>query len=218
MQIKILWINGKRAKTPDFISRLEKKGVQVTVLPTAQAALTWLGKNDPDVVIVNAASLASSGTGICQRLRKHFPQYPLLLIGAPEYPAGQVNVADETLVLPFTARKLFNRLQILKPFKDDPLLRIGDITFDKQHNVVECGGKRTHLTPRLARLLNILLKNAGQTISRETLFTQTWETAYADDTRTLDVHISWLRKALEDDPRKPRYLKTVRGVGYRLDV
>ncbi len=218
MQINVLWINGNRAKTPDFISRLEKKNVQVTVLPTAQAALTWLGKNAPDVVVVNAASLGSSGTGICQRIHKHFPQYPILLISAPECSAGQVNVADETLILPFTARKLFNRLQILAPSKGDSLLRVGDITFDKQHNVVERGGKHTHLTPRLARLLFILLENTGQTISRETLFTQTWETAYVDDTRTLDVHISWLRKALEDDPHNPRYLKTVRGVGYRLDV
>ncbi|GAB4527577.1 MAG: response regulator transcription factor [Anaerolineales bacterium] len=218
MRINILWIDGKRAKTPDFIPRLEKKGAEIAVLSTAQAALGWLEQNAPDVLVVNAASLASSGTGICQRLRKHFPQYPILMISAPEHPPGQTNVADEVLVLPFTVRKLVNRLQVLIPSDNAKLLRAGEIVFDPHRNLVVSHGRRTHLTPRLAQLLRILIERAGTTIPRETLFTEAWETAYIEDTRTLDVHISWLRQALEEDPHQPRHLKTVRGVGYRLDA
>ena len=74
------------------------------------------------------------------------------------------------------------------------------------------------LTPRLVMLLRILMERPGQVIERAALFSQVWETQYTGDTRTLDVHISWLRQAIEDDPRHPRYIKTVRGMGYRLDV
>jgi len=64
----------------------------------------------------------------------------------------------------------------------------------------------------------VLMENPGAVIEREALFRRVWDTEYAGDTRTLDVHISWLREAIEEDPRHPRYLKTVRGVGYRLDL
>jgi DNA-binding response OmpR family regulator len=62
------------------------------------------------------------------------------------------------------------------------------------------------------------MRHPGEVVDRERLFREAWNTEYTGDTRTLDVHISWLRRAIEDDPRHPRYLKTIRGVGYRLDV
>jgi DNA-binding response OmpR family regulator len=79
-------------------------------------------------------------------------------------------------------------------------------------------GKSTRLTPRLVTLLKTLLEKHGEVVERETLFKKVWETNYTGDTRTLDVHISWLRGALELDPENPKFLKTIRGVGYRLDV
>jgi DNA-binding response OmpR family regulator len=84
--------------------------------------------------------------------------------------------------------------------------------------VVRCQGRETHLTPRLVELLQILMQHPGEVIERDGLFRQVWKTEYTRDTRTLDVHISWLRRVLEADPRRPRFLKTIRGVGYRLDV
>jgi DNA-binding response OmpR family regulator len=78
--------------------------------------------------------------------------------------------------------------------------------------------KNSKLTPRLVRLLRILMERHGEVVEREALFKQVWETNYTGDTRTLDVHISWLRKAIELDPDNPRFLHTIRGVGYRLDV
>jgi len=64
----------------------------------------------------------------------------------------------------------------------------------------------------------VLLLHAGEAVDRHSLFSEVWETTYTGDTRTLDVHISWLREALEENPRKPQFLKTIRGVGYRLDT
>ncbi len=76
----------------------------------------------------------------------------------------------------------------------------------------------TRVTPRLTRLLQVLLLHPGVAVERGKLFSEVWETKYTEDTRTLDVHISWLREALEENPRKPQFLKTIRGVGYRLDA
>jgi len=219
MRAHIVWVEGKRAKTPDFISKLRKKDLEVTVLPTGQAALELLETRRAAVVVVNAASISSNGKGICQRLRKHYPQYPILLINDAAHPLPDgARLAHEVLTLPFTARKLFNRLNTLLPSSDENIIHAGPIRLDTQRNLVECEGRHTHLTPRLARLLQVLMQNAGKALEREALFTQVWETAYLDDTRTLDVHISWLRRALESNPRRPQYLKTIRGLGYRLDV
>ncbi len=219
MSKHILWIEGKRIKTQDFVTRLRKKNFDITVLPTGQAALNWLEENTVGAVVVNAASLGSNGKGICQRLRKHFPHVSILLILSPDFPLPpETNVAHETLVLPFTTRKLFNRLNSLLPAENGHTIAAGPIRLDTDHNMVECHGRRTHLTPRLSSLLQAFLKHPGKVLKREELFAQVWETAYTGDTRTLDVHISWLRRAIEETPRKPRYLKTIRGLGYRLDV
>ena len=80
------------------------------------------------------------------------------------------------------------------------------------------GYRQTSLTPRLVILLRILMEHPGEVMEREALFRQAWDTAYTEDTRTLDVHISWLRRAVEIDYRVPKFIKTIRGVGYRLDA
>jgi len=70
----------------------------------------------------------------------------------------------------------------------------------------------------MTHLLQVLLQHAGEAVERQKLFSEVWDTKYTVDTRTLDVHISWLREALEEDPRRPQFLKTIRGIGYRLDT
>jgi DNA-binding response OmpR family regulator len=87
-----------------------------------------------------------------------------------------------------------------------------------EHRRVKCLSKSSKITPRLIALLRILLDHHGEVVEREALFKRVWDTNYTGDTRTLDVHISWLRRAIEIDPENPRFLKTIRGVGYRLDV
>jgi DNA-binding response OmpR family regulator len=89
---------------------------------------------------------------------------------------------------------------------------------DLERKRVRCQGKEARLTPRMTHLLQVLMRHPGEVLEREQLFREVWKTEYMGDTRTLDVHISWLREAIEEDPHKPHLLKTIRGVGYRLDV
>ena len=122
------------------------------------------------------------------------------------------------LPLPFTAQKLANRIRPLLPSDGKNVVHAGPIRLDLEHRRVKCLGKNTKLTPRLIKILRILIDQHGEVVERETLFKRVWETNYTGDTRTLDVHISWLRRAIEKDPVHPRFLKTIRGIGYRLDV
>lgn len=80
------------------------------------------------------------------------------------------------------------------------------------------GGKRIHMTPKMCGLLQVFMANRGKVLTRQFLIENIWETSYMGDTRTLDVHIHWLRKVLGDNSRKPLYLHTVRGLGYRFDI
>ena len=98
------------------------------------------------------------------------------------------------------------------------MVEAGPIKLDVERNQVQCEEKEARLTPRLVSLLKILMRHPGEVLEREDLFRKVWNTEYTGDTRTLDVHISWLRRAIEEDPRNPHLLKTIRGVGYRLDI
>ncbi len=126
--------------------------------------------------------------------------------------------ADAILTLPFTAQKLINRIRHLLPGDGKTSLHAGAIHLDIDKRMVRCQGRQARLTPHLVNLLKAFIERPGEVIERNELFSKVWETNYTDDTRTLDVHISWLRQAIEANPQKPLFLKTIRGVGYRLDV
>ncbi len=217
MQGRILWIEGKRASKQNFVGQLESRGFDIHVVDSGSSALETLDSLDPDIVIVDAVSLRSSGKRICRSLREKSNGVPIVLITD-----GKV-LPEETcitlvLTLPFTIRKLLNRLKPLLPSEGQKIIHRGVIRLDLEQRRVRCHGRESRLTPRLTKILRILLLNAGKVVERSVLFREAWETEYVEDTRTLDVHINWLRKAIEEDPKHPQYLKTLRGVGYRLDV
>jgi DNA-binding response OmpR family regulator len=218
MKGRILWIEGKRADNPAFIPILRKKDFLVETVPTGAAALSHFSDFNPDLVVVNASSLRTNGKRICCDLRQKHSDIPILLILNPEQSAGDDVCANTVLVLPFTQRKLVNRIMPLLPGDGENLIHVGSIWLDLERKRVRCQEREARLTPRMAQLLHILMQHGGEVVERENLFRETWKTEYIGDTRTLDVHISWLRQAIEADPRKPKYLKTIRGVGYRLDT
>jgi DNA-binding response OmpR family regulator len=217
MQAKILCLEGKHSSSPAFASSLRKKGYLVETVSTGKAALISLDLIIPDVVVVNAASMRTSGVRICQSLRDRKESLAIILIRDNDVVSEDAPV-NLVLELPFTVRKLENRIKPFLPLESDKILEAGDLQLDLEHHQFRCGERETRLTPRLSSLLEMLMRKPNEVITRENLFRKIWETDFIDDTRTLDVHISWLRKAIEEDPRKPRYLKTLRGVGYRLDV
>ena len=218
MKARLLWIEGKRAERPSFVPSLRKKDYLVEEVPTGSAALEHLLEFDPDLVVVNASSLRTSGKRICRELRQNAAALPILIILSSSQNLTGESCANAVLTLPFTVRKLINRINRLLPGDGENLLHVGHIRLDLEHKRVRCLGREARLTPRLTRLLQVLMRHPGEVVKREQLFREVWSTEYTEDTRTLDVHISWLRATLEEDPRKPQFLKTIRGVGYRLDV
>ncbi len=213
----ILIIEGRHTDIPSFASDLQKKGFDVVTAKSGSDAISRLKKISPHLVVVNAASLRSSGIRICQSLREKNDKLPIILILEKDKIVSKVSV-DVILNLPFTVQKLSNRIKPLLPGDGKNVVRAGPINLDTDRRRVRCLGKNKKLTPRLVSLLQILMDHHGEVVEREHLFKKVWETDYTGDTRTLDVHISWLRRAIELDPLKPKFLKTIRGVGYRLDV
>jgi DNA-binding response OmpR family regulator len=215
----LLIIEARHAEIPSFAPDLQKKGFDVRIVQNGGSAVSRLKDVNPSLVVVNAASLRSTGLRICQSLREKNSKIPVVLILAKgNNNLGKVEAADAVLVLPFTVQKLVNRIKPLLPGDGKNVVNAGPVRLDVEHRRVRSLGKSTKLTPRLVTLLQMLIEHHGEVVEREVLFKKVWETNYTGDTRTLDVHISWLRRALELDPEKPKFLKTIRGVGYRLDV
>ena len=218
IKARILLIEGKRAEHPSFSAGLTKKGYHVESVPNGSVALARLAEGLPRLVIVDAASMRTSGKRICQSLRQHAEKLPIMLI-LGEAPDGDDKMgADVVLVHPLTLQKLINRIRPLIPAEAKDMLEVGPLQLDVEQRLVHCEERQARLTPRLVILLKALMDRPGELIDRKELFRQVWDTGYTVDTRTLDVHVSWLRQAVEEDPRHPRFIKTVRGAGYRLDV
>jgi DNA-binding response OmpR family regulator len=220
MKAKILLVEGKRTDRPSFVTGLTRKGYQVESVSNGAEALSRLETFSPDLIIVNAASMRTSGKRICQSIRSHSRGTPIVLITDPQYADSREKeeLAEVILSLPFTLQKLMNRIRPLLPAEQKDLLKVGGLHLDPVQRWVRIGTKQTSLTPRLVTLLKILMEHPGEVVERGYLFSTVWDTKYTEDTRTLDVHVSWLRRAIEDDPRNPVYIKTIRGVGYRLDM
>ena len=213
----ILIIEGKHPDFPSFNISLQKKGFDVRAVKSGKEASDKLKEIAPDILVVNAASMRSSGTRICKNIHELDEKLPIILIIDPK---REVSDDAATLVLrhPFTILKLTNRIKPLLPSDGNNILHIGAIRLDVDRKRVRSLGQNSRLTPRLLALLKALMEHPGEVVERKELFKKVWETEYTGDTRTLDVHISWLRKAIEPDPAKPKLLRTIRGVGYRLDL
>ena len=213
----LLVIEGRHAEIPSFAADLQKKGFDVVSAQNGSEAVSQLKQTNPSLVIVNAPSLRSTGIRICLSIRKKDAKIPIILIVEKEKVMDK-ELVDSIVSLPFTAQKLVNRVKALMPGDGNNVVSVGPIRLDLENRRVRSLGKNTKLTPRLITLLQILMDKHGEVVEREALFKKVWETNYTGDTRTLDVHISWLRRAIELDPDNPKFLKTIRGVGYRLDV
>lgn len=211
-------IEGRHAEIPSFATDLQKKGFDVVSAQNGSEAVSQLKQTNPSLVIVNAPSMRSTGIRICSSIRKKDSKIPIILIVENDGKSVDKELADSILALPFTVQKLVNRIKALMPGDGDNVVSVGPIRLDLENRRVRSLDKNTKLTPRLITLLQILMDKHGEVVEREALFKKVWETNYTGDTRTLDVHISWLRRAIELDPDNPKFLKTIRGVGYRLDV
>ncbi|MGD8814416.1 MAG: response regulator transcription factor [Anaerolineales bacterium] len=213
---KLLLIESSRASAPSFASALKKKGYAVSIHHKVDQALQAAEDDAPDLVVLDAASMSTSGTRMCRRTRAQLDGVPIILVSPEGTQPDRTNGASLTLVHPFTARKLLNRIKRLLPGDEKYTIQLGPINLNLAQHKVKCHGKETRLTPKQTRLLEVFMQNPGKLMTRKILLRQVWDTDYTGDTRTLDVHMSWLRRAIERDPKQPGLIVTVRGMGYRL--
>jgi len=215
---KILLIESGRASAPSYAPTLEKKGYRVLIHHKVEQAVSFAQKEAPDLIVLDAASMQASGARLTRNVRAGLNGVPILLVSPRGANPGRSTGANAILVQPFTPRKLINRVARLIPGDARFSIEAGPIKLNLAQRTVRCLGREARLTPKQARLLEVFLHNPERLLTREALIRQVWHTDYTGDTRTLDVHMSWLRHALEPNPKRPRFLKTIRGMGYRLDL
>lgn len=218
---RILLIESAHVKDEILVEALSREGYKVHVVHSARAATQWVRANLPDLVIFDGASLRSDGVSDCRKLRKLVGDAPIIHTRENGASKDETASADVYLMMPFTARKVLNRVRALLPADQfsQEIVRVGVVTFyrDKLSVEVRDLGEKT-LTPKQARLLEEFMRHPNQVLDRRQLMQNVWDTDYIGDTRTLDVHIRWLREAIETNPGKPRQIITVRGVGYVFKV
>ena len=211
MHAKLLWIERGNGSS-DLLFDLRRRKYQIATVGSGKHALELIHQMRPNLLVVNAASLRSSGTRLCYQLEQK--KLPILLITSKEL-FRPATCADEILVYPFTIRKLVNRIRKLVG-SGGRRLQTGPLVLDCEYHYLLSNGNRIELTPQACRLLQTLMEHPGKVLDRNFLYCTVWETDYTGDTRSLDVHISWIRSALGDENKN--LLKTIRGVGYRLEV
>jgi DNA-binding response OmpR family regulator len=197
---------------------LEKKGFEVTTARSQKAALERSATDEPQLVIVDDTCTRLSGPKVCRAIREQSQHVPIILILDQRGHSDENTGATMHLVLPFTSRKLMNRIKKIMPKEEGSVLRVGDLVLNLKARSVERGGATHHLTPKQCKLLALFMHHPGQVLTRRFIMNQVWETDYLGDTRTLYVHVRWIRQMIEENPNAPVYLRTVRNVGYCLAV
>jgi DNA-binding response OmpR family regulator len=214
----ILLVEGRKPAAAQQGPVLNDRGFSVTTARTRREAWAKAQESRPSVIVLDSPSLRFSCTRFCEALRKENVGIPVLMLLPEGQKADRSLGARAYLSYPFSTRRLVNKIVRLLPSPDDEVIQLGDIALNtKKRNVIQ-GVRETHLTPRQARLLEVFMQHPGEVLTRAYLMKRVWDTDYVEDTRTLDVHVHWVRKAIEEDPGAPKRLRTVRGVGYRLAV
>jgi two-component system, OmpR family, phosphate regulon response regulator PhoB len=193
----------------------------LVVVPTFDAAWAAVTACTADLVIVDTMGMRSTAVGLCRRLRRSLGETPIIHCRMASELEERSAGADVYLVHPFTPRKLLNRVRALLPAdeRSEEVVRVSPLTLYLSKRSVRVEGRsEQRLTPKLAALLEEFLRHPNEVLGRYDLMRTVWKTDYFGDTRTLDVHIRWLRELIEENPAQPILLRTVRGVGYILKI
>ena len=208
---------------------LQKDGYDVVAAVDGAEALETTRKVKPDLIILDVMLPVMSGFEVCRIMRKEMTVPILMLTAKTEEMDKIVGLeigADDYLTKPFSMRELLvrvrailrrTRMTVSESTVDETILRIKDLEIDPARHRVLLRGTLLELTPKEFDLLAFLARNKGFVFNREQLLEKVWGYDYTGDTRTVDVHIRWLRQKIETNPQKPEYLITVRGTGYKLE-
>lgn len=221
MATRILIVEDEESIAEPFARMLAREGFEPTIVGTAADALR-VGRDDPpDLVVLDLALPDGDGRDVCRDLRAH-SGVPVIMLTArgseTDRVVGLELGADDYVVKPFSGAEVIARIRAVlrraRQAQPDPVspLRVRDVEIDFGARRLSVGGEEASLSRKEFDLLAELARNAGQVVSREDLMTRVWDMNWFGSTKTLDVHIASLRRKLGD----PRYIETVRGVGFRF--
>jgi DNA-binding response OmpR family regulator len=225
---RILLCQSPESKAPSLESALTNRGFELVLsldLDAVEEIDDLSSYEQEDLRNVRLAIIdvtcGREGVPYCLAVQRLFPLTPRILLIDEEAEVTaecQRLTCGNVLQMPFTARRVVNRTVKLLNHHQGSLLRVGELTLNLQTKCVHRGERVSRLTPKQAMLLQVFMEHTGQTMTRKELMETVWNTNYMGDTRTLDVHVRWLREKIEENPSRPRYLRTVRGIGYRFGI
>ena len=210
----ILLVEGRKPAAQRLTPILEEQGFLVLAAHTKREAWSKVQEDSPSAIILDTPSMRFSEQRFCLALREGGYDVPVLMLLPDGAEAAATSDIRSSLRYPFSPKQLIGRVNRLLPDPDDEILSVAGVVFYVTQHCVVCSGRETHLTPKQARLLDTFMRHPGEVLTRAYLMKQVWDTEYLGDTRTLDVHIHWLRKAIEGDPKSPSRICTVRRQGY----
>jgi two-component system, OmpR family, response regulator RegX3 len=225
---RVLLVEDERSISEPLADALKREGFDVHVAGSAAAGLEMFSAQAPDLVLLDVMLPDGDGRDVLREIRQR-SRTPVVMLTARgeemDRVLGLELGADDYVTKPFSAAELVARMRAVlrrssaEPAADAPgLLEIGDVAMNLDTRSVTRDGDTVDLTVKEFELLRVLLEHAGKLVKRDDLVSEVWDPNWFGSTKTLDVHVSSLRKKLGDDPRSPRYVHTVRGVGFRFSA
>lgn len=217
MPATVLIVANDKEVTSNLATFFNKREYSILTAHSGRQALAQAKARWPDAVVLDTTSPRLSVRRLVRSL--HRGSHPIMILLAQNVNRIEGG-SNGALVLPKTTnpKKLTQRVRTALDNRPPREIKVGGLTLNVERRRVTRGGRSHKLTPKEFELLKLFMGTPGQVVSRKTLMQKIWDTDYLGDTRTLDVHMRWLREKIEDDPNEPRLLVTVRGQGYRLET
>jgi two-component system response regulator RegX3 len=225
---RVLVVEDEESFSDALSYMLRREGFEAVVAATGPDALDEFDRGGADIVLLDLMLPGLPGTEVCRALRAR-SNVPIIMLTAKD---GEIDKvvglelgADDYVTKPYSARELVARIRAVlrrrsdaEPASEEAVLEAGPVRMDVERHVVSVEGQAVALPLKEFDLLEYLLRNAGRVLTRGQLIDRVWGSDYVGDTKTLDVHVKRLRAKLEPDPATPKYLITVRGLGYKLEA
>ena len=223
---RVLVVEDEESFSEALSYMLRKEGYEVAVADNGTGALEEFDRSGADLVLLDLMLPGLSGTEVCRQLRQR-SNVPVIMLTAKDGEVDKVvgleRGADDYVTKPFSSRELVARIRAVmrRGSEGDELvpgtIEAGPVRMDVERHVVTVDSKSVPMPLKEFDLLELLLRNAGRVLTRMQLIDRVWGSDYVGDTKTLDVHVKRLRAKVEPDPANPRYLVTVRGLGYKFE-
>lgn len=230
---RILIVEDEESLADPLAFLLRKEGFDTIIAGDGPTALVEFSRNEIDIVLLDLMLPGMSGTDVCKELRS-VSTVPVIMVTARDSEIDKVVGlelgADDYVTKPYSSRELIARIRAVLRRRgvteteakelplDDQILEGGRVRMDVDSHTVTVGGEPVSMPLKEFDLLEYLLRNAGRVLTRGQLIDRIWGADYVGDTKTLDVHVKRLRSKIEEEPSRPRYLVTVRGLGYKFEL